>query len=93
MRKFKKIYHNWYTVIDSLGSSDHPTSPNANLCNAYSYENAQWFRETRYYPSRCDAFRTLFGYMPSPENTMSFDSKHVAMCFRRKRAEVTNFSM
>jgi hypothetical protein len=37
-------------------------------------------------------FWTLFGYMPSLENIVPFDSKHVAMCLRRKRAEVTNFS-
>jgi hypothetical protein len=37
-------------------------------------------------------FWTLFGYMPSLENIVSLDSKHVAMCLRRKRAEVTNFS-
>jgi hypothetical protein len=40
-------------------------------------------------PSRCDMFRTLFGYIQSLENIMPFSSKRVAMCFRRKRAEVT----
>jgi hypothetical protein len=37
-------------------------------------------------------FRTLFGYVPSLQNTVPFGSKRVAMCLRRKRAEVTNFS-
>jgi hypothetical protein len=36
--------------------------------------------------------RTLSGYIPSLQNTVPFDSKRVAMCLRRKRAEVTNFS-
>jgi hypothetical protein len=33
-------------------------------------------------------FRTLFGYTPSLGNIMLFGSKRVAMCLRRKRAEV-----
>jgi hypothetical protein len=37
-------------------------------------------------------FRTLFGYITSLENIVPFGSKRVAMCLRRKRAEVTNFS-
>jgi hypothetical protein len=40
-------------------------------------------------PSRCDMFKTLFGYVPSLENIMPFDSKSVVMCLRRKRAEHT----
>jgi hypothetical protein len=35
---------------------------------------------------------TLSGYTPGLQNTVPFDSKRVAMCLRRKRAEVTNFS-
>jgi hypothetical protein len=35
--------------------------------------------------------RTLFGHIPSLQNTVPFGSKCIAMCLRRKRAEVTNF--
>jgi hypothetical protein len=37
-------------------------------------------------------FRTLFGYVSSLEKIVPFSSKRVAMCLRRKRAEVTSFS-
>jgi hypothetical protein len=37
-------------------------------------------------------FRTLSGYIPSLLNTVPCDSKRVAMCLHRKRAEVINFS-
>jgi hypothetical protein len=36
--------------------------------------------------------RTLCGYILSLDNIVPFDSKRVAMCLRRKRAEITNFS-
>jgi hypothetical protein len=36
--------------------------------------------------------KTLSGYIPSLQNTVPFDSKRVAVCLRRKRVEVTNFS-
>jgi hypothetical protein len=37
-------------------------------------------------------FWTLSGSIPSLENIVSLDGKHAALCLRRKRAEVTNFS-
>jgi hypothetical protein len=36
--------------------------------------------------------RALFGYILSLENFVPFRSKRVAICLRRKRAEVTDFS-
>jgi hypothetical protein len=38
------------------------------------------------YPSRRDMIWALFGYMPSSENTVSFDSRD------RRRAEIIQFS-
>jgi hypothetical protein len=36
--------------------------------------------------------RGLYGYIPSLENIMPFGGKRVAICFRRKRADATDFS-
>jgi hypothetical protein len=35
---------------------------------------------------------TLFGNTPIFKNIVPFDSKHVAMCLRMERVEVTNLS-
>jgi hypothetical protein len=68
------------------------SSPCAKVCNASSYKKAQYFQGHDSIHRDAICFRTLSGYIPSLQNTVPFDSKRVAMCLRRKRAEVINFS-
>jgi hypothetical protein len=63
-------------------SSSQTPSPRTKSYNAHSYRNAQYFRETESYPSRCDESRTLFGHVSNMETIMYFYSEDVTLDLR-----------
>jgi hypothetical protein len=69
-------------------------SPCAELCNAYGMEMHDiTIFICSGYRSRCDMFWTLFRSMSSLGNIVPLDSKHVAICLCRARADVTHLSI